>query len=107
MRHNLSLTSAAAGNFLLDSLERLPVDNCFMYEEEQILPLPEMYGKNLTFKTGGVDACNCEEILELIRKGRLKGECLITHRAGLEDAMRMYQIFEKKEDGVMKVALKP
>lgn len=78
-----------------------------MYEEEQILPLPEMYGKNLTFKTGGVDACNCEEILELIRKGRLKGECLITHRAGLEDAMRMYQIFEKKEDGVMKVALKP
>ena len=52
--------------------------------------------KILPFKTGGVDACNCEEILELIRKGRLKGECLITHRAGLEDAMRMYQIFEKE-----------
>ena len=48
-----------------------------------------------------------KRFLELIRKGRLKGECLITHRAGLEDAMRMYQIFEKKEDGVMKVALKP
>ena len=30
MRHNLSLTSAAAGDLLLDSLERLPVDNCFM-----------------------------------------------------------------------------
>ena len=30
VRHNLSLTSAAAGDFLLDSLERLPVDNCFM-----------------------------------------------------------------------------
>ena len=26
-----------------------------MYDEAQILPLPEMYGKNLTFKTGGVD----------------------------------------------------
>ena len=26
-----------------------------MYEEEQILPLPRMYGRNLTFKTGGVD----------------------------------------------------
>lgn len=30
-----------------------------MYENNQILPLPYMYGKNLTFKTGGVDACNC------------------------------------------------
>ena len=32
-----------------------------MYEEPQILPLPEMYGKNLIFKTGGVDGCFCEE----------------------------------------------
>ena len=30
VRHDLSLTSAAASDFLLDSLERLPVDNCFM-----------------------------------------------------------------------------
>ena len=37
-----------------------------MYEESQSLPLPEMYGKNLTFKTGGVDACRCGEILDLI-----------------------------------------
>lgn len=26
-----------------------------LYDEPQILPLPEMYGKNLIFKTGGVD----------------------------------------------------
>ena len=31
--------------------------------ELQELPLPDMYGKNLTFKTGGVDGCNCAEIL--------------------------------------------
>ena len=37
-----------------------------MYEEDQVLPLPQMYGKNLTFKTGGVDAANCEDILRLI-----------------------------------------
>ena len=35
-----------------------------LYEEAQSFPLPEMYGKNLTFKTGGVDGCDCEEILE-------------------------------------------
>ena len=78
-----------------------------MYEEDQILPLPRMYGKNLIFKTGGVDACSCREILELTAQGRLKGDCLITHRAPLPEAMEMYRLFEKKEDGVMKVALTP
>ncbi len=28
-----------------------------LYDEPQLLPLPQMYGKNLTFKTGGVDGC--------------------------------------------------
>ena len=37
-----------------------------MYDKPQILPLPDMYGKNLTFKTGGVDGCDCAEILHLI-----------------------------------------
>ena len=30
-----------------------------LYDQAQILPLPDMYGKNLTFKTGGVDGCDC------------------------------------------------
>lgn len=42
-----------------------------MYGEAQSLPLPEMYGKNLTFKTGGVDGCDCNEILTLIRDGKI------------------------------------
>ena len=31
------------------------------YDEPQLLPLPDMYGKNLIFKTGGVDGCDCAE----------------------------------------------
>ena len=30
-------------------------------EEVQTLPLPQMYGKNLTFKTRGVDGCDCDD----------------------------------------------
>ena len=41
-----------------------------LYDKAQTLPLPEMYGKNLTFKTGGVDGCDCEETLRLIAEGR-------------------------------------
>ena len=40
-----------------------------MYEKNQILPLPQMYGKNLTFKTGGVDAVHCKELVGFILKG--------------------------------------
>lgn len=42
-----------------------------LYDRPQVLPLPQMYGKNLTFKTGGVDGCDCDEILRLIAGGHL------------------------------------
>lgn len=77
-----------------------------MYEEDQMLPLPQMYGKNLTFKTGGVDACDCPEIMRLIEKGKLDATCLITHRTSFENIMEAYRIFEGKEDGVIKWAIK-
>lgn len=32
-----------------------------LYDKPQQLPLPDMYGKNLTFRTGGVDGCDCEK----------------------------------------------
>ncbi|CUP31867.1 NADP-dependent alcohol dehydrogenase [[Eubacterium] contortum] len=76
-----------------------------MYEEDQVLPLPKMYGKNLTFKTGGVDAANCEDILRLIENGRLDTECMITHRTMLDYIIKAYDIFENKRNGVVKYAV--
>lgn len=76
-----------------------------LYEEPQILPLPDMYGKNLVFKTGGVDASCCEEIMKLIKAGKLDTSCLITHRAKLENIMEAYDVFENKRDHVIKYAI--
>ena len=73
-----------------------------MYEENQTLPLPSMYGKNLIFKTGGVDACCCKELLEHIAAGRLHTDFLITHRGSLENIMEGYRVFEEKEDHCIK-----
>ena len=78
-----------------------------LYDEAQSLPLPEMYGKNLTFKTGGVDGCDCAEILSLIEQGKIDTAPLITHRYKLEDIERAYHIFENKLDGVIKIAVEP
>ena len=75
------------------------------YNGSQILPLPEMYGKNLTFKTGGVDGCDCGEILELISQGKLDTEPLITHTYPLTEIAAAYDLFENRRDGVMKVAI--
>ena len=70
-----------------------------------MLPLPQMYGKNLTFKTGGVDGCDCEEILQLIKEGKIDTTPLITHRYPLAWIAEAYELFEQKRDGVIKVAI--
>lgn len=76
-----------------------------LYNEAQTLPLPDMYGKNLTFKTGGVDGCDCEEVLQLIEEGKIDTTPLITHHFPLSRIAEAYSLFENKEDGVIKVAI--
>ncbi len=78
-----------------------------LYDRPQILPLPDMYGKNLTFKTGGVDGCDCAEILRLIERGELDASPLITHTYPLERIREAYELFEERRDGVIKVAIIP
>ena len=76
-----------------------------LYDEAQSLPLPDMYGKNLIFKTGGVDGCDCAEILHLIEEGKIDTTPLITHRFKLADIEEAYRIFENRLDGVIKIAI--
>lgn len=78
-----------------------------LYDGPQVLPLPNMYGKNLTFKTGGVDGCNCGETLALIAEGKLDTVPLITHTYPLSRIEEAYDLFEHRRDGVIKVAVRP
>lgn len=78
-----------------------------LYEKEQILPLPWMYGKNLTFKTGGVDACDCEKIMQLISDGKIDTTHLITHRYPLSRIQEAYTLFANRTDNVIKTAIYP
>lgn len=76
-----------------------------LYDEAQTLPLPEMYGKNLTFNTGGVDGCKCAETLALIEQGKIDTTPLITHTFPLRDIAEAYDLFENRRDGVIKAAI--
>lgn len=76
-----------------------------MYEKNQILPLPEMYGKNLIFKTGGVDAIDCKQLLSLIAEGKLNTDYLITHKFKFDEIQKAYDLFTNKPDNCLKIAL--
>lgn len=76
-----------------------------LYDKPQVLPLPDMYGKNLVFKTGGVDGCDCAEILRLIERGEIDTTPLITHGFPLSEIEEAYRIFENRLDGVIKIAI--
>lgn len=78
-----------------------------LYDGPQTLPLPDMYGKNLIFKTGGVDGCDCAEILRHISQGELDTTPLITHTFPLNEIEEAYRLFEERRDGVIKVAIRP
>lgn len=77
-----------------------------LYEEPQYIPLPEMYGKNLTFITGGVDASKCDEILGHIASGRIDTTPLITNTYHLAHWKEAYELFASRKEGVIKVALR-
>ena len=91
-----------------DAIVRVPLESICtsdLHIKHGSVPRADMYGKNFVFKTGGVDGCDCAEILALIEAGKIDTTPLITHRYRLEDIEEAYRIFENKLDGVIKVAI--
>ena len=76
-----------------------------MYEENLTLPLPSMYGKNLTFKTGGVDAVHCKKLLDLISEKQISTDFLITQKFKLSNIVEAYKLFEQKPQGCLKIEI--
>jgi threonine dehydrogenase-like Zn-dependent dehydrogenase len=46
-------------------------------------------------------------LLERIEKGEIDPSFVVTHRMPLDEAPRAYEMFNNKEDGCIKVVLKP
>lgn len=76
-----------------------------MYEKNQTLPLPQMYGKNLIFKTGGVDGVHSTKLLNLISEGKINTDFLITHTYTLDKIEEGYKLFENKPEFCLKIAV--
>ena len=105
-----SVIEAAGGENTFEMAYKIARPNAIvalvaMYEKNQILPLPEMYGKNLIFKTGGVDAVHCKDLVRYISEGKISTDFLITHRFAFENIKDAYELFEKKSDNCLKIAI--
>ena len=78
--------------------------------EADVLPIKTLFDKQVTIAMG---QCNVkrwiDDLMPLVEdpSDPLGVEDLVTHRTSLEDAPKMYEIFQKKEDGCIKVVLTP
>jgi threonine dehydrogenase-like Zn-dependent dehydrogenase len=72
------------------------------------IPMGAFMNKGLTLKTGQTHTHRyLALLLEKVTSGEIDPSFVITHRAGLEDGPGLYQTFRDKEDGCIKVVLKP
>jgi threonine dehydrogenase-like Zn-dependent dehydrogenase len=72
------------------------------------IPVGALMNKGLTLRTGQTHVPRwTDELLQLIDEGLLDPSFVVTHTADLADGPDMYNIFRNKEDGCVKVVLKP
>jgi len=72
------------------------------------IPFGSAFNKALTLKMGQTHVHRyMPRLLEHIQKGELRPADIITHHFPLDDAPEAYDLFKKKQDGCIKVVLKP
>jgi len=72
------------------------------------IPFGAVMNKGLTIRTGQTHVNRwTDDLLRRIEEGQIDPSFVITHRVGLADGPAMYKTFRDKEDGCIKVVLKP
>jgi threonine dehydrogenase-like Zn-dependent dehydrogenase len=72
------------------------------------LPFGALMNKGLTLRTGQTHVTRwTEDLLGRIESGQIDPSFVVTHVASLEEGPDMYRAFRDKEDGCIKVVLKP
>jgi threonine dehydrogenase-like Zn-dependent dehydrogenase len=74
------------------------------------MPMMDLFDKGLTLRMGQCHVKRwTDDLLAIAQQdGDVLGlETLATHRVSLDEAPAMYELFQKKQDGVMKVVLTP
>ena len=71
-------------------------------------PIGALMNKGLTVRTGQTHVNRwSDDLLRRIDEGQIDPSFVITHTVGLEDGPEMYRTFRDKQDGCIKVVIKP
>ena len=72
------------------------------------IPFGAMMNKGLTLRTGQTHVNRwTDDLLKMIQEGKIDPSFVITHTVDLEDGPAMFETFRDKEDGCVKVVMKP
>jgi threonine dehydrogenase-like Zn-dependent dehydrogenase len=72
------------------------------------IPFGSIMNRSLTIRTGQTHVQRyMQPLLERIQRGEIDPSVVITHRMKLDDAPEAYRMFRNKDDGCIKVVLKP
>ena len=72
------------------------------------IPFGMVMNKSLTIRTGQTHVNKwTDDLLRHIEEGRIDPSFVITHTASLEDGPALYKTFREKQDGCIKVVMKP
>ena len=78
-----------------------------VFEEAQEILMPQLCIKNIGVTMGLVNVVHMGRLLKIIEAGLLDTTPLITHTMPLEEGVKAYDMFEKRLENVIKIALKP
>ncbi|MGC4002258.1 MAG: zinc-dependent alcohol dehydrogenase [Pirellulales bacterium] len=79
-----------------------------VYSMVDNMPMGAFINKSLTMKTGQTHVHRyLKPLMEMIEKNEIDPSAIITHRLPLSEAPAAYKKFRDKEDGCIKVVLKP
>jgi threonine dehydrogenase-like Zn-dependent dehydrogenase len=72
------------------------------------LPMGALMNKGLTLRTGQTHVNRwTHDLLARIEQGQIDPSFVVTHTVNLDDGPRMYRTFRDKQDGCIKVVMKP
>ena len=83
------------------------VSICGLFGAPIQIPMQDLCQKNITIKMGLGDVSMMPTTLKMIQAGKFDTSDLITHRMPLADAEKAFEIFSKRTEPVIKIALRP
>jgi threonine dehydrogenase-like Zn-dependent dehydrogenase len=75
---------------------------------DNVVPIGIAMNKGVTIRMGQCNVLNyIDKLLRMIEEGKIDPSFVITHKVALDEAPKMYDTFKNKEDGCIKVVMKP